>query len=506
MGELPELTAELLRAKVRHRAGRYLTQLGAQRYDTDRTYAQWAAGSSGGAGFSGAPFEAQVAEWTNRLQDELSQAANRLNAARSAVLESCWAADAVASPPAASAGGPRTAAMPATMGRYGRAMAELLTAGMDSDPLQTSGGAAGSLWRSDGRLVGSSEDEALNSAGMVMCSTLPALVLGDEGLEPWEVRWWRDEGAVGACFPEAPRQQWGGLRDLLEPSGSAGAGPRPLDALRLLSSWGSPRQGLANVPECGRRVAALHRSLHNLAAFYYDSPLFARSKAADPGCRFEGAGAAAGAGAGAGASACPGVTALCGGLQGTEDPDALGGGQLSFATAGLLTTESLRRLLASRGETDADLELDVALARALATNKEQVCWSTQWSDVERDEDGRLVSCPSFCNRDMRVPWLTSQDPGRSQCGTAWAMFSNDDSLGTILTEWPPQAERKYCREPPAVAPDSCRIEIGGKRVSTDNREHLYCEACCCGDGESEDCTYRGALPEAHRLCDFPATA
>jgi hypothetical protein len=316
------------------------------------------------------------------------------------------------------------------MGRYGRAMAELMTAGMDAEHSRQQRVIAGTL-----------EEAALNGAGVELCAALPGHVLlrGDEGL-PGPADWWRNESAVRACFPSAPESQLGRLQELLADDQD----PKVLDALRVLRSLGSPLEGQRNVPACGPRVASLHRALHGLASFYHASPFFARGvEATRPGgwpeaCSMGGSSSSSPCGLGAGT--------LCATVQGHADRDALGAGQLSWTTKGLLSTGRLRELLASRagegaadgaeegGDASAQLNLDAALARGLATNKQRVCETVQWASVERDEDGNLASCPDFCHRDMRVPWLTSADPGRSQCGVAWAMFSDHDSLGTILTD------------------------------------------------------------------------
>jgi hypothetical protein len=429
-----------LRARLRPEAGRLLPGLAGEVREPPDTYAQhfpdWGARVSG---------------WQSRLGAELAQAATQLRSARAVALAACFPVEPAGAPAAEH------------LGAYGRTMGELLTAGLD---------ARGSV-RPEAM---SSEDPLLNGEGAAMCAALPSLLLrttleraageaGEAGAgTATDPDWWKDASAVRACYANVGDEEVARLRALLDADD-----PRLLDAFRLVRGW---RPASSGAPEaCGRRTAALHKALHNLAVFYHASAFFREGAGLPEACRMTEAERREPWHQGRAASepappACEvGPRAMCSALPNllSARPDGLGHGVLrAMVTPGLLRGE----MLSVAGAPAEDNELNVALARALAAHRRDVCEVQQWSGVRLDEQGAISEAPNFCRRDLASPWLFSEDPGRGACGRALA-FVRDTPLAAALDRFPSGAP--YC---PAEPPPWMQ-QLGNDPAS--RVDH----ACCC---------------------------
>lgn len=432
MESLRPAYAEFLTARMRAEAGRLLPALGDEERQAGKLYRDHDAWAGDWAG--------QVGLWQARLSSELEDKASALKSARAVALASCFPVE----PP----GAPRLG----HVGAFGRTMGELLTSGLDAGQDQLRPERA------------SAEDAALNGEGAVMCSALPALLLEGQGS-----RWWEDPAEVRACFPGVGSADAKRLGELLD-----GPDPRVLDAFRLVRSW-LPAQGGAaegGSAACEGRAASLHRALHTLAVFYHGSSFFrlAGPEGAFPqACRmteaerrtpwYEGTAEASPA------SCSLGVSSLCASLPNGmyARPGALGHGLLQ----GMVTPSLLDgSLLSVKGAPSEDNELNVALARALASNKQRVCEREQWAGARADEFGNVTEAPNFCRRDLSAPWLFSTDPGRGGCGRARAMVEGTP-LSSSLYEFPftrpSPNDPAYCPRVTDPTADPARND----------------EACCC---------------------------
>lgn len=392
-----------LTARLRSEAGRLLPRLADEQRQPGVRYPDHEAWAGDWAG--------QLGRWQARLDGELVDAAGRLRAARAVALATCF--------PVGPAGAPGTS----HVGAYGRTMAELLTSGLDQGEGQVRPERV------------SAEDPALNAEGAVMCAALPGRVM--EGLQAAgdpDPDWWKSPAAVRACYRDVAGAEAGRLAELLDRPD-----PRVLDAFRLVRGWVPDPEASAN---CGPRTAALHRALHTLAVFYHGSSFFrvaaGGGESFPEACRMTEAerrepwhrGAAEPS-----PPACPvGVSSLCASLPNGmyARPGALGHGLLR----GMVRPELLDgSLLSAKGAPSEDNELNVALARALASHKQAVCEREQWAGVRADEAGTITESPNFCRRDLSSPWLFSTDPGRGACGRALAML-RDTPVASALDNFP----------------------------------------------------------------------